>query len=284
MNKVKKIFSVLLTFVLCFSLLVPMNVNAETNIRLNKTKATLYVGKTVNLNVKNVKNDLEVNWTSSNKKVATVNKYGKVTTKKKGTTKITATIGDEILTCKITVKNPYLNKTKVTLKKNKTTKLKLTGANVKKWTSSDKTIATVNQNGKITAKKKGTVTISGKASNGKTYKCKVTVKAKETSDGYIHHYKPTDEGYEILNAYDIAFQKAGMKYFPDTDLYKNYPEAGPSGGMGWGEAILYPGESLEEQVQSSVKAAQMDCIKYYYLEYMGELKSGGISVIVFTSQ
>lgn len=45
---------------------------------------------------------------------------------------------------------------------------------------------------------------------------------------------------------------------------------------------LVPGESLEEQVQSAVKAVQMDCVKYYYLEYMGKLKSGGISIIVFT--
>ena len=112
----------------------------------------------------------------------------------------------------------------------------------------------------------------------------INITSSNTNTEIVSHYKPTDEGYEILNAYDIAFQKAGMKYFPDTDLYINYPDAGPSGGMGWGEAILYPGESLEEQVQSSVKAAQMDCVKYYYLEYIGELPNGGISIIVFTSQ
>ena len=44
------------------------------------------------------------------------------------------------------------------------------------WTSSNKNIATVNSKGKITAKKAGTVTITVKTTNGKTAKCKITVK------------------------------------------------------------------------------------------------------------
>ena len=46
-----------------------------------------------------------IHWSSSNKKVATVDKYGKVTAKKKGTVKITAkTSSGKKATCKITVK------------------------------------------------------------------------------------------------------------------------------------------------------------------------------------
>ena len=45
-----------------------------------------------------------------------------------------------------------------------------------KWTSSNKKVATVNKNGKVTAKKKGTATITVKTANGKKYSCKVTVK------------------------------------------------------------------------------------------------------------
>ena len=69
-----------------------------------------------------------------------------------------------------------LNKTKVTLYVGQSTTLKLSGAKVKKWKSNDKNIATVNKNGKIVAKKKGTTTIVATTKNGKTYKCKVTVK------------------------------------------------------------------------------------------------------------
>lgn len=70
----------------------------------------------------------------------------------------------------------HLTKTKVALYVGQSTTLKLNGAKVKKWKSNDKNIATVNKNGKITAKKKGTTTIIATAKNGKTYKCKVTVK------------------------------------------------------------------------------------------------------------
>ena len=45
------------------------------------------------------------------------------------------------------------------------------------WKSSNKKVATVTSKGKITAKKAGTCTITGKV-NGKTYKCKITVKNK----------------------------------------------------------------------------------------------------------
>ncbi|MBQ5473642.1 MAG: Ig-like domain-containing protein, partial [Lachnospiraceae bacterium] len=52
-----------------------------------------------------------------------------------------------------------------------------------KWSTSNKKVATVSSKGKVTAKKKGTATITAKVSK-KSYKCKVTVKAKETTSGF----------------------------------------------------------------------------------------------------
>ena len=72
-------------------------------ISLNKTKQTLYVGKTVQLKLKNAvaKN---VKWKSSKTKVAKVSKKGLVTAKSKGTSKITATYKKKKYTCSVTVK------------------------------------------------------------------------------------------------------------------------------------------------------------------------------------
>lgn len=159
--------------------IVPINVEAAS-VKLNKTKETLYVGQTTTLKVKGTKN--KVKWSSSNKKVATVNSKGKVTAKKKGTAKITAKIGNKKLTCKITVKKTCLNKSEVSLEKGSTIKLKLYGCKAKKWSSTNKKVATVNKNGKVSAINTGTATIKVKANNNKTYSCKITViQTKQTS-------------------------------------------------------------------------------------------------------
>ncbi len=49
------------------------------------------------------------------------------------------------------------------------------------WSSDNKTVAIVDANGKITAKKCGSATVSVKTSNGKTASCKVTVKTAPSS-------------------------------------------------------------------------------------------------------
>ena len=65
--------------------------------------------------------------------------------------------------------------TTASLKKNETTTLKLTGAKVKAWKSKDSKIAKVDKNGKVTALKKGTVTITA-TNNGVSGQVKITVK------------------------------------------------------------------------------------------------------------
>lgn len=75
---------------------------AKAKVKLNKKKVTLRVGKTVKLKVKGTKK--KVTWKSNKKKVATVNKKGKVTAKKVGTAKITAKVAGKKLVCKVTVK------------------------------------------------------------------------------------------------------------------------------------------------------------------------------------
>ena len=71
---------------------------------------------------------------------------------------------------------PKISNTSATITKGFTKKLSVKDAGGKvTWSSSNKSVATVDKNGKVTAKKKGTATISAKTTDT-TLKCKVTVK------------------------------------------------------------------------------------------------------------
>lgn len=128
----------------------------------------------------------KVTYKSSNTKIATVSSTGVITAKKVGKVTITVQSGKQKATVTLTVKKaPALKAiknvpTKKTITKGKTYTLKPqlypSGVIAKiTYTTSNKSIATVDSKGKITAKKKGTAVITVKA--GKfTAKCKVTVK------------------------------------------------------------------------------------------------------------
>ena len=111
MNKTKKILAFVLTLALIVTMIPLYQASAATKkTKLNKKKATIYVGKTVKLKVKNNKTKNKVKWSSKNKKVATVNKKGKVKGKKAGKTTIIAKVGKKKYKCKVTVKsNPANN-------------------------------------------------------------------------------------------------------------------------------------------------------------------------------
>ncbi len=134
-----------------------------------------------------------VSFSSSDKKVATVDKNGKVKGIKKGTATITVTAkdgGKAKATCKITVEEQKvekitLSRTEKTLTKGESFRLKVEKITpddaVNKavsFSSSDKKVATVDKEGKVKAIKEGTATITVKAKDGGEAKatCKVTVK------------------------------------------------------------------------------------------------------------
>ena len=73
-----------------------------TNISLDKTTASVAIGKTETLTATTVPNGQEVTWSSSDPNVATVTN-GVVTPIKEGTTAITATFGELSATCTVTV-------------------------------------------------------------------------------------------------------------------------------------------------------------------------------------
>ena len=128
----------------------------------------------------------------------------------------------------ITPTSVALNKTTLTLDTGKTSNLKATVypsnvANKKcTWSSSNTSVATVDSNGKVTAKKAGTATITVKTSNGKTATCKVTVNLPapqitglaNTTGGIKISWNKVDGAYGYRLYYKPV--SGGWKRFKDT--------------------------------------------------------------------
>lgn len=151
-------------------------------IRMDKTSAVIYTKGTSSITLKAITSNIQgkISWRTSDASIAKVSE-GKVTARKAGTVMITATADGVSASCKVIVKEPNikLSKSKAILYiKGRTTlvlKPTVTGSSKKvSWKTSSKKIVTV-KNGKVTAKKIGTATITATA-NGKSVKCKITVK------------------------------------------------------------------------------------------------------------
>ena len=162
---------------------------AVTEITLNKAELTLEPGQSEVL-VATVKpddaTDKTVTWSTSNSGVATV-QNGKVTAVAEGEAVITAKAGDKTAECKVAVKYGVVVVTSVTLDvqelelvEGETGQLSATvlpdNATDKTvtWISSDESVATVDQEGKVTAVKAGEAIITAKAGD-KEAQCKVVV-------------------------------------------------------------------------------------------------------------
>lgn len=170
---------------------VTTEATTEAPAKVNYSKIPLQTGKKTNvIQINGGKTKIKKAKVNNKKIVSVTVKNGKLQIKAKKKGKAVITITDENgKVSKVTVevkksvplKKLSLNKKKVTLKVNQKEKLVVTKNPVTavtklKWSTSDKKIATVDQNGKVKAKKKGKVTITVKASNGKKARCKVTVK------------------------------------------------------------------------------------------------------------
>ncbi len=96
---VKKVSVIILALLVSLAMVMPVS---AASVSLNRRSASVTVGKTVKLKVKGTRK--KAKWSSSNSKIATVNKNGVVKGKKTGQVKITAKIGKKKLTCKVNVK------------------------------------------------------------------------------------------------------------------------------------------------------------------------------------
>ena len=166
-----------------------------SGVTLNKTALNLVTGASESLvatiSPSNATNK-DVEWTSSNTNVATVDTTGKVTGVSSGSATITVKTkdGSKVATCNVTVKNSVIPVTGVTL--NKTALSLVTGTSESlvatispsnatnkdvEWTSSNTNVATVDTTGKVIGVSSGSATITVKTKDGsKVATCNVTVK------------------------------------------------------------------------------------------------------------
>lgn len=209
----KKVIAAILTAALFVStVLAGTESISEAAIKgkLNQKSATIAIGKSVQLKVKN-KGKARVKWYSSKKKIARVSSRGKVTGRKKGKATITAKVTrkgkSKKLKCRVTVVRGAKSlkvvdedgkKVKsVTVDKFQSVKLKgiispKKSNDIVTWKSYNPEVASVSK-GVITGQYIGKTTVRAKTYSGKKVKVKVTVKAPVLNDtlktAYIKDFK-----------------------------------------------------------------------------------------------
>ena len=169
-----------------------------TSVILDKTDLTLDVNDTEKLTATVNPNDATnktVTWKSDKPEIVEVDSNGNVTAKAAGTATITATADGKSASCKVTVNGQPATVPVQSVELNQTTLELIAGkeatltATVKPddatnktvtWSSNNETVATVDNNGKVTAKAAGEATITAKVGD-KQVTCNVKVTAAEVA-------------------------------------------------------------------------------------------------------
>ena len=198
---------------------------AVTGVSLDKTELTLKSGEKATLTATVTPEDATdktVTWTTSDAAVVAVDK-GEVLAGKPGKATITVKTNDggKTATCSITVEaatvavtGVSLDKTELSLTEGGSATLKATVTpedatdKTVSWKSSDSAVATVDENGKVTAVKAGSATITVTTKDGgKTATCKVTVTATSV-DLKAVYVNSTD----YINFSNVLHFKNGSNY------------------------------------------------------------------------
>ena len=171
----------------------PKPTSVPKSVKLNKNDITFGIGEKYTLLTTVENGDIsQVAFTTSDRKVATVDNNGKITAVGTGTATITANTYNGLKAqCKVTVKklanSIKLDKTSITLGVGEQYDFSSsipngTAAYFRSYYSDNTAIATVQKSGGLmTAKTAGTTTIRCKLSSGREATCKVTVKSAPSS-------------------------------------------------------------------------------------------------------
>lgn len=150
-------------------------------LTLSQSAITIPAGETARITAQGGSG--EIAWTSSNEEIATVDN-GSVTGIAGGTVTITATTGEEAVTCTVTVTGtPWVNPVELSLNHTDFTlragdppvKMKVNGTDSPViWSSSNVNVATIDSDGVVRRVGKGTATITAEV-DGQVLKCIVRV-------------------------------------------------------------------------------------------------------------
>ena len=164
------------------------------DIKLNVNSQTIVKGKTLSLYVYNLSEGQEVTFVSSDSEIASVDEYGIVTGNLVGNATILVTVTDgentvAILSCAVKVGPPAISVQFSRLERSMTVGQKVTLERIvqpfntvetPKFSSYDKTIASVSAGGRVTAKSEGSTYIFAQLDNGHFAVCKIYVYSKGT--------------------------------------------------------------------------------------------------------
>ena len=198
----KRIFKSVVSWILALAMVVtlapvsPEQVSAAAKVSLSNSKVTVTEGMAQTLKVKNLTKGAKVKWQSLNKKIAVVNSTGEVKGVKDGNTTIKCTVTKgrrkTVLKSSVTVKTPKFKQKSYQVVSGGKVSLALTNkysGSKYQWSSSDKTVATVNAKGQVTGVSSGSAVIAVKVSipkkgsrKAKNIKKKVTVSVTDEAE------------------------------------------------------------------------------------------------------
>ena len=251
----------------CMITVTPKKVVSNTKVTVSPTTKYLKLGKSfyVKATVTGTSNK-KVKWSSSKKKVASVTSDGKVKGKKIGTAYIKAKAKDgsgAYARCKVRVvrkaKRIKLNKYSGKLLVGSTMKLKATVLPKKatirkvKWSSSDKTVATVNSSGRVLGLAEGMVQIRARTTDGSGKSATCIIKVSEPVDATGVSVENSEitvaKGRSIQSGIAVspANSTTKIKYHSDNPAVATVDKRGKIKTHRVGQATIY-GETANGQV------------------------------------
>ncbi len=216
------------------------------------------------------KKDLE--WSIDKESLAYVDQEGQVVPSRPGTLTLTASLPDGTSgSCKIEIPEPTckISTKKATVYQGKIKTLKVSIKPMYneveiKWKSSNKKIATVNQDGEVKGKKLGTCTITAVVA-GQKLQCEVTVKKKPSLVELSSYLNRASDLKKTKNA-SFSFTSNGkhVTYFKISGEYATYK------GLAYGDILVYSDSLLTGYTEIDSNQGLYEMVTKYYNYSTGE--------------